>query len=76
MNNEPSTLPSYKWLSAALVKVVVIDELVDVVPVVVFVIVPQRIHKILDDGSIKILFYPEEKERSAASKLWGTIFYR
>ena len=56
MNNEPSTLPSYKWLSAALVKVVVIDELVeidelvDVVPVVVFVIVPQRIHKILDDG--------------------------
>ena len=66
MNNEPSTLPSYKRLSAALVKVVVIDELVDVVPVVVFVIVPQRIHKILDDGSIKILFYPEEKEHSAA----------
>ena len=32
--------------------------------------------QILDDGSIKILFYPEEKERSAASKLWGTIFYR
>ena len=32
--------------------------------------------QILGDGSIKILFYPEEKERSAASKLWGTIFYR